>query len=40
MELGFAVCDPTTGKIHIPEDQLGLIGNFEVWCTRGWGKNN
>jgi len=32
VELGFAVCDPTTGKIHIPEDQLGLIGNFDETC--------
>jgi hypothetical protein len=32
VELGFAVCDPTTGKIHIPEDQLGLIGNFDEMC--------
>jgi hypothetical protein len=30
--LGFAVCDPTTGKIHIPEEQLGLIGNFDETC--------
>jgi DNA-binding IclR family transcriptional regulator len=29
VELGFAVHDPTTGKIHIQEDQLGLIGNFD-----------
>jgi hypothetical protein len=45
VELGFAVCDPTTGKIHIPEDQLGLIGNFDETCLnldgsstsrRGW----
>jgi hypothetical protein len=27
-----AVCDPTTGKIHIPEDQLGNIGNFDETC--------
>ena len=32
VELGFAVCDTTTGKIHIPEDQLGLIGNFDETC--------
>ena len=32
VELGFAVCDPITGKIHIPEDQLGLIGNFDETC--------
>jgi hypothetical protein len=29
VELEFAVREPTTGKIHIPEDQLGLIGNFD-----------
>ena len=23
------VHDPTTGEIHIPEDQLGLVGNFD-----------
>ncbi len=32
MELGFAVREPTTRKIHIPEDQLGLIGNFDETC--------
>ena len=32
VELGFAVCDTTTGKIHIPEDQLELIGNFDETC--------
>jgi hypothetical protein len=32
VELGFAVCKPTTRKIHIPEDQLGLIGNFDETC--------
>ena len=32
VELGFAVCDTTTGKIHIPEDQLGLIGDFDETC--------
>jgi len=32
VELGFAVHDPTTGKIHIPEDQLGLISNFDETC--------
>jgi len=32
VELEFAVCDPTTGKIHIPEDQLALIGNFDKMC--------
>ena len=34
MELGFAVCNPTSGKIHIPEDQLGNIdiGNFDETC--------
>ena len=29
VELGFASRDPTTGKILIPEDQLGNIGNFD-----------
>ena len=32
MELGFASRDPTTGKILIPEDQLGNIGNFDEMC--------
>jgi hypothetical protein len=32
VELGFAARDPTTGKIHIPEDQLGNIGNFDETC--------
>ena len=32
MELGFAVHDPTTRKIHIPEDQLRLIGTFDETC--------
>ena len=32
VELGFAVHDTTTGKLHIPEDQLGLIGNFDETC--------
>ena len=32
MELEFAVCDTTTGKIHIPEEQLGLISNFDETC--------
>jgi hypothetical protein len=32
VELGFAARDPTTGKIHIPEDQLGNIGNFDEMC--------
>jgi hypothetical protein len=32
VELGFAVREPTTGKIHILEDQLGLIGYFDETC--------
>jgi hypothetical protein len=32
VELGFASRDPTTGKILIPEDQLGNIGNFDETC--------
>jgi hypothetical protein len=32
VELGFAVRDPTTGRIHIPEDELGNIGNFDETC--------
>jgi len=32
VELGFASRDPTTGKILIPEDQLGNICNFDETC--------
>jgi hypothetical protein len=32
VELGFASRNPTTGKIFIPEDQLGNIGNFDETC--------
>ena len=32
VELGFANRDPTTWKIHIPEDRLGLISNFDEMC--------
>ena len=29
VELGFAFRDETTGKVHIPEEMLRLIGNFD-----------
>jgi hypothetical protein len=32
VELGFAVRELTTRKIHILEDQLGLISNFDKTC--------
>jgi hypothetical protein len=38
VELGFAVHDPTTGKIHIQEDQLWLIGNFDKHASISTGR--
>ncbi len=32
MELGFATRDPETRKLHISDEQLGLIGNFDETC--------
>ncbi len=32
MELGFATHDPETRKLHISDEQLGLIGNFDETC--------
>jgi hypothetical protein len=32
VELGFAMCDQETGKLHISDKQLGLIGNFNETC--------
>jgi hypothetical protein len=29
VKLGFADWDETTGKVHIPEEMLRLIGNFD-----------
>ena len=29
VELGFAFRDETTGKVHIPEEMLLFIGNFD-----------
>jgi hypothetical protein len=32
VELGFAMRNPETGKVHIPDEQLGLIGIFDEMC--------
>jgi hypothetical protein len=29
VDLGFAVWDEATGKVHIPEEMLSRIGNFD-----------
>ena len=32
VELGFATCNATTGKIHIPDEQLAFICYFNETC--------
>jgi hypothetical protein len=38
-ELGFANCNPVTGKVHIPKEQLRMIGNFDKTCLSFDGSN-